>query len=236
MKQVLDKIEQGRNLLHHHHQHHHQPCQGRHGGLLLPSRTHQNLVEDGNNDPNRCDFENEVNLHGLKQNDGQRASGAHAQHLIATAAIRLAQLELPDAVLYPSDQRLQGKGLLLGVKPAENGAQLPQMAHAADRKLLRMPDQRRLHDPPDVRFLLRADACGAVLQQLPQLSAADLGGMLTQLLRRGETTLYLAAHQLQHPQQLPQIPILRPYALRHADAHRARGNHDQRSAKELDHS
>ena len=61
-KQGFDGHKQVADLLHQHGQDHHQPCQGGHHGLILPARADQQLVEHCHDDPDGCDFENEIDL------------------------------------------------------------------------------------------------------------------------------------------------------------------------------
>ena len=171
-----------------------------------------------------------------KQQDRQSASGAHAQHLIAPAAVRLPLLQSGDAVVHSGDQRLHGPGLLIAVVAAQDLSELPEMADAAHWKGPGLPDQRRLHDLPRVRCPMCAQTGGIVREQLPQLPFADRLCPLTQLLRGRQAALDLAEHQLQHPLELPQLPVLGADALRHADPHRTRRKHDQRRTQQFDHS
>ena len=63
LKELLDQVEQLCDFLRQYHQHNNQPRQGCHGGLFLPSRTGQYLIENGHNDSNGGYFKHKINFH-----------------------------------------------------------------------------------------------------------------------------------------------------------------------------
>jgi len=62
LKQPFDQSKQFRNSLHHDHQHHHKACQSHNCGHFIPSGTGEYLIQYGNNDPNCCNFKNQIDI------------------------------------------------------------------------------------------------------------------------------------------------------------------------------
>ena len=76
MKQGLDEIKQVGNLLCDHHQYHHKSRQCCHRRLFITAAAGQNLIQYGNDDANRRDFKDQINIHRSKKQYRQRHTGA----------------------------------------------------------------------------------------------------------------------------------------------------------------
>lgn len=55
----MDFVKQGADLVDQHEQHHDQSCQGGHQSLVFPPGTNQNLIQNGDYDPDGGDLEDE---------------------------------------------------------------------------------------------------------------------------------------------------------------------------------
>ena len=62
MKERLHKLKQVGDALHNDHQHNDQSGKRGHGRLLLPSGADEHLIEDGNDDSHRRNFEDQINF------------------------------------------------------------------------------------------------------------------------------------------------------------------------------